>query len=88
MRRMSEFIINSEQLERMIEAIEHKTSRKINRLIIDGVRQTEIVRCFDCKYGYKDVCERPIWGDGERACMPIEPDGYCKWGKRKECDDD
>ena len=45
----------------------------------------EIVRCRDCKHSYKDVCERPIWGDGEMACVPIEPDGFCKWGERRKC---
>lgn len=44
----------------------------------------EIVRCRDCKHDYKGVCEKPIWGDGERACAPTEPDGYCAWGERIE----
>lgn len=44
----------------------------------------EIVRCRDCKHGYKDVCERPIWDDGEWACIPIEPDGFCAWAVRRD----
>ena len=44
---------------------------------------SEIVRCRDCKHGHKDVCERPIWDDGDRACTPIEPDGFCAWGEPK-----
>ena len=82
---MSEFIINSEQLERMIEAIEHDTSRKINRLIIDGVRQTEIVRCRDCT-GLVET-DNPISSTGWWCVQndtPRSPDGFCDWAERKE----
>lgn len=48
-----------------------------------GTLHEEIVRCRDCRHGYRGVCERPIWGDGERACAPIEPSGFCSWGKRR-----
>ena len=80
---MSEFIINSEQLERMIEAIEHDTSRSINRLIIDGVRLVEIVRCRDCRYHDSSLCnwfECSYCGESPR----VEPDGFCAWGGRRE----
>ena len=48
-----------------------------------AVVRWEIVRCRGCKHGHKDVCERPIWDDGDRACTPIEPDGFCAWGEPK-----
>jgi len=49
-----------------------------------------IVRCRDCKHyseyewiiatDVSDVCH--FFGDGVR----VEPDGFCKWGERKEED--
>ena len=84
---MTEFIINSEQLERMIEAIEHDTSREVNRVIIEGERVPEIVRCRDCKYydphcTDDGVCFLPD-GDGDFARWEVKPDGFCAWGERK-----
>lgn len=52
-----------------------------------------IVRCRDCKHSHKDgtLCNFfaswvPIAGGDEYECMPadVEPDGFCKWGKRRE----
>ena len=78
---MSEFIISSEQLERLIEAIEHNTGREINRIVIDGKRATEIVRCKDCEnYEYREYLGRS-YCLGEYA---TEPDGFCAWGERRE----
>lgn len=47
-----------------------------------------IVRCRDCEYyrdhewmlvtDVSDVCH--FWADG----VKVEPDGFCKWGERKE----
>ena len=49
-----------------------------------------IVRCRDCKHysdhewvlvtDVSDVCH--FFGDG----VKVEPDGFCKWGERKEED--
>lgn len=49
-----------------------------------------IVRCGDCKHysehewiiatDVSDVCH--FFGDG----VKVEPDGFCKWGERKEED--
>ena len=49
-----------------------------------------IVRCRDCKHysehewvmvtDVSDVCH--FFGDG----VKVEPDGFCKWGERKEVD--
>lgn len=58
----------------------HKTHDHVKYKLPVEYRE-EIVRCRDCKHGYKNVCERPIWDDGERACAPIEPDGFCAWGE-------
>lgn len=50
----------------------------------------EIVRCRDCKHyseyewvmvtDVSDVCH--FFGGG----VKVEPDGFCKWGERKEVD--
>ncbi|MBQ9006727.1 MAG: hypothetical protein IJ092_10205 [Atopobiaceae bacterium] len=50
-----------------------------------------IVRCRDCEHyrehewilvtDVSDVCH--FFGDG----VKVEPDGFCKWGKRKEVGD-
>lgn len=79
---MTEFIINSDQLERLIEAVEHDTGREINRVVIDGVRAAEIVRCRNCKHSDRSYwCKR--WG--MLGDLPsITPDGFCAWGERAE----
>lgn len=71
---MTEFIISSDQLERLIEAVEHNTGREINRLVIDSVRAREIVRCRDCEYFDTRKCE---------SRWPFCLDAFCWWGKRK-----
>lgn len=80
---MTEFIINSEQLERLIEAIEHKTGREINRMVIDGKRATEIVRCRDCKrcmaYAKAAYCDRFA-----HELPGATLDGFCAWGERRD----
>lgn len=53
----------------------------------------EIVRCRDCKHysdhewviatDVSDVCH--FWGGGP---VKVEPDGFCKWGERKEKTDE
>lgn len=80
---MSEYIITSEQLERLIAAIEHDTGREINRVVIDGERIPEIVRCRDCKWlDHRNLylCMLPD-ADGGYACWMVEPDGFCAWGE-------
>lgn len=71
---MTEFIINSDQLERLIEAIEHDTGREINRVVIDGTRAAEIVRCRDCKH--LDDSEYKRW-DSALAENYGEPPLFC-----------
>lgn len=90
---MSDFIISSEQLERLIVAIEHNTNREINRLVIDGDRMPEIVRCRDCVYMHTvrswlgmDVDECWLHADHESGALGknrTEPDGFCAWACRK-----
>lgn len=77
---MSEFIISSEQLERLIEGIEHNTGREITKVVCDGTDLDEIVRCRDCAYrGWSDsgghFCARGIG-------LTVKPDGFCAWGER------
>ena len=82
---MSEFIINSEQLERMIEAIEHDTSREVNRVIIEGERVPEIVRCRDCRF-YDErhrECSMLRCEECWYLLHDVEPNGYCWRGERK-----
>ena len=49
-----------------------------------GTLHEEIVRCRDCramrvKYGNTGI---ECWMNGEP--FTVEPDGFCKWGERKE----
>ena len=56
----------------------------------DLKRGERIVRCRDCKHyaehewiiatDVSDVCH--FFGDG----VKVEPDGFCKWGERREVD--
>lgn len=41
-----------------------------------------IVRCRDCKYQRDCYCDHPK-GAYMNAILPVEPDGFCKWGERK-----
>lgn len=50
----------------------------------------EIVRCRDCGRAYRRgggvYCSRVLqWGSNDRpAPLPVNPDGFCAWGERKE----
>lgn len=53
-------------------------------------RAGEIVRCRDCKHGYKaDLsgnwyeCMKPD-GNGDYARWEVEHDGFCAWGTKTE----
>lgn len=49
----------------------------------------EIVRCRDCKFCHKNYCEKRT---SQTVCpseifwIEVEPDGFCKWGERREVD--
>lgn len=79
---MSEFIISSEQLERLIEGIEHNTGREITKVVCDGTELDEIVRCRDCKHyrAWMQGAKLECWANGEP--FSVEPDGFCAWGER------
>ena len=80
---MSEFIISSEQLERIIESVEHDTGREINRVVIDGVRAREIVRCRDCvHYETDEVCDGCTLFDFA-DCSGSMVDKFCAWGEKR-----
>ena len=53
----------------------------------DGmVMLVEVVRCRDCRWLDHHnlyLCMLPD-GDGGYACWVVEPDGFCKWGERKD----
>ena len=47
----------------------------------------EIVRCRDCKFCHKNYCEKrisPTASPSEIHWIPVEPDGFCKWGERRD----
>lgn len=86
---MSEFIISSEQLERLIEGIEHNTGREITKVVCDGTELDEIVRCRDCKFaiinplGDCKYCER-FWDTDGDAQLNLPGDFFCAWGERRD----
>ena len=59
-----------------------------------GKLREEIVRCRDCRYcrkhnmraygGYRDqlLCHHFSMSSG--AGWPVEPDGFCAWGERRD----
>lgn len=77
---MSEFIIDSDQLERLIEGIEHDTGREINKVICNGIELEKIVRCHDCRHFTPGEEEPPIdWCDYFHD--EVAPIGFCAWGE-------
>lgn len=71
---MSEFIITSDQLERLIEGIEHDTRREISRVVACGTELPEVVRCRDCKFYTPESMTREERGFGVYENM-WEPGG-------------
>lgn len=50
-------------------------------------KSQEIVHCKDCKHRYGclhliEVMQED--GDGDYLRMPVEPDGFCAWGERRD----
>ena len=57
---------------------------------VEGVKE-EIVRCRDCAdcteegiYTPQYYCRSIQWNHQSWQGTPTDPDGFCKWGKRKE----
>lgn len=74
---MSEYIISDEQ-------IAENQRRHGKKLLVMPV----IVRCRDCEHydphpTDDGVCFLPD-GNGGFAYWEVEPDGYCKWGERRQ----
>lgn len=69
---MSEFIITSEQMELLAEAVGHYTTRPITEVIIKDEKLPEIVRCEDCNFFDTRKC-KSLW--------PFRLDGFCAWGR-------
>ena len=83
---MSEFIITSDQLERLIEGIEHDTGREISRVVARGIELSAVVRCRDCVHYVEDP--EPIDPGWPMMCADsgrdmLEPDGFCAWANRR-----
>ena len=66
---------------------------------ISLARAGEIVRCRDCVYMFDWAYDRTLcklWafndqdesesGNGNTLYPKVEPDGFCKWGERREDD--
>lgn len=81
---MTEYIITDKQLQTATEAyLEHELSRPITEVFVSGDKLPEIVRCRDCKHYNDTLCEMSsCWLCDE--CQQTEPDGFCKWGTRRE----
>ena len=84
---MTEFVISSEQLERLIEGIEHNTGRRINQVVCDGAELPKIVRCRDCRH--RVAFEQPlnlerVFCDLRRSLYAVEDEGFCAWGVRRD----
>lgn len=66
---MSEYIITGEQLERLG--------------VPDMFTEQEIVRCRDCKHYNGWACEQSECFCCGELTHRVEPDGFCKWAKRR-----
>lgn len=84
---MSEHVVDLTQVEKVESLGDYDTYTWLTALPV----REQIVRCKDCKH-YKehkwilitdvsDVCE--FFSDG----VKVEPNGFCKWGVRKEPDE-
>jgi len=75
---MSEYIITDKQLG-LIE--------DFATVCVEGEKLERIVRCRDCKFCHKNYCEKrtsPTVSPSEIHWIPVEPDGFCAWGERRE----
>lgn len=74
---MSEYIITDEGMGFDLE----------DALAQGGFIKRRIVCCRDCKHhenhGYWFMCQLPDC-DGGYANWMVEPDGFCKWGERRD----
>lgn len=53
------------------------------------IRRERIVRCRDCRHGYKDgtLCTHfSMLDDDDLSIRPsiVEPDGFCAWGEERD----
>ena len=88
---MAEFIITSEQLEKMLgafsgylmvgELMGYEPSQPVNEVVISGDELPVLVHCRDCKQ-YNEVTEADGWCDLFDYDID-EPDGFCKWGEAR-----
>lgn len=91
---MSEYIITLEQMHDLIEsaAVEAVDGYKcgVVKQIWSFPKLSKIVRCRDCKHGYKADLSGNWYecmktdGNGDYARWDVEPDGFCAWGERLE----
>lgn len=75
----------SEYIVRMPSDMPYEIKSELNAWYVNS---EPIVRCRDCKHydphpTDDGVCFLPD-GNGGFAYWEVEPDGYCKWGERRE----
>lgn len=81
---MSEHVVDLTQVETVEGLGDVNTYAWLTALPV----REQVVRCKDCEHyrehewilitDVSDVCH--FWGDG----VKVEPNGFCKWGKRRE----
>lgn len=79
----------SADMDRLYPNTEYVINKSAYDSGIEGVKE-EIIRCKDCAdcteegiYTPQYYCNSRHWNSG--CCStPTEPDGFCKWGKRKK----
>lgn len=74
----------------MIEYVVNFLNNETNNFVL----HEHVVRCRDCKYhepmivSYSDkplsVCISGQWVGAEGDNPLVKPDGFCKWGERKD----
>lgn len=46
-----------------------------------------VVRCRDCEFCLVDdhdgICCMRVWDPTTEDCQPVEPEGFCSWGKER-----
>lgn len=78
---MSEYVIKVDENDERWHYVEQQYTHFFGYPIVE-----EIVRCRDCKFCHKNYCEKrtsPTASPSEIFWIPVEPDGFCKWGEKR-----
>jgi len=78
---MREFIVTSDQMKTIAEAVSETIGRPITEVVVSGDKLPEIVRCRDCNHYATNIhgsyCKKSITQVGDS-------NGFCAWGVRKD----